>query len=62
MMAGLKRIREAAQRDNRLQFTSLLHHVTEELLWDSYLALKRLAAPGIDEVIWQEYYANARGQ
>jgi group II intron reverse transcriptase/maturase len=59
MTGGLERVREAAIRDGRMQFTALLHHVCPELLWDGYMALKRLAAPGVDEVTWQEYYEDA---
>src|SRR5450755_3618482 len=33
---GLDRVREAARRDGKLRFTALLHHVTVDLLWDSY--------------------------
>jgi len=33
----------------------LLHHITVELLEQSYYALKRKAAPGIDGVTWQAY-------
>jgi RNA-directed DNA polymerase len=52
---GLDRVREAAKRDGKLQFTALLHHVTIELLRDSYLRLKKKAAPGVDGVTWKEY-------
>src|SRR5581483_3926890 len=52
---GLARVREAARRDKRAQFTALLHHVTVDLLRESYHALKRGAAPGIDGVTWQQY-------
>jgi RNA-directed DNA polymerase len=52
---GLDRIREAAARDGNLRFTSLMHHITEEMLRDAYNALKRDAASGVDEVTWQEY-------
>src|SRR5207245_8826661 len=48
-------VREAARRDKRTRFTALLHHVTVQLLRDSYYALKREAAPGVDGVTWQEY-------
>jgi hypothetical protein len=41
--------------DKRTRFTALLHQVTSELLRDSYYALKREAAPGVDGVRWQEY-------
>jgi RNA-directed DNA polymerase len=33
----------------------LLHHLTINLLRDSFYALKRQAAPGVDGVSWQEY-------
>jgi RNA-directed DNA polymerase len=52
---GLDRIREAAARDRNLRFTSLMHHITEELLREAYYALKRDAATGVDDVTWHEY-------
>ena len=54
-LSGLHRVREAARRDKRLQFTALLHHVTVSLLLSSFYALKREAAPGVDGVTWQDY-------
>src|SRR5436309_15322760 len=54
-LAGLQRVREAAKRDKRLRFTALLHHVSVALLTDSFYALKREAAPGVDGLTWQEY-------
>lgn len=52
---GLQGVREAAQRDKGLRFTTLLHHVNEQLLLDSFYLLKRQAAPGVDGVTWREY-------
>ena len=52
---GLLGVREAAHRDKKLRFTALLHHVTVDLLRQSYLALKRKAAPGVDGVTWMAY-------
>jgi RNA-directed DNA polymerase len=52
---GLDRIREAAERDRNLRFTNLMHHLTAELLRESYGALKHNAAAGVDDVTWQEY-------
>jgi len=52
---GLRGVREAAQRDKGLRFTTLLHHVNEQLLLDSFYLLKRQAAPGVDRVTWGEY-------
>ena len=33
----------------------MLHHLTVDLLRESFDALKRKAAPGVDGVTWQEY-------
>jgi RNA-directed DNA polymerase len=48
-------VREAAKKRRQERFTALLHHVSVDLLLDSYYALKRQAAPGVDGVTWQEY-------
>jgi group II intron reverse transcriptase/maturase len=53
--SGLLGVRKAARKDKRIQFTALLHHATVALLWDSFYALKRDAAPGVDAVTWKEY-------
>ena len=58
MSPGLQRVRTAARKDTDARFTSLLHHVTVSELKDSYLALKRQAAAGIDGVTWSEYKKN----
>jgi len=52
---GLWGVREAAKRDKKMQFTALLHHISPEMLRDSYFELKRSAAPGIDGVTWHAY-------
>ncbi len=52
---GLMRVREAAKDNKEMKFTALLHHLTVDLLRDSFYALKRKAAPGVDGVTWQEY-------
>lgn len=52
---GLQGVREAARRDRRARFTSLLHHVTIEWLRESFYSLNKRAAPGVDGVTWQEY-------
>jgi group II intron reverse transcriptase/maturase len=52
---GLDRVREAARLDGKLQFTALLHHVDVDLLRESYRALKRGAAPGVDGTTWEDY-------
>jgi RNA-directed DNA polymerase len=52
---GLLGIREAAQKDNKLKFTSLLHHLTPELLYASFFDLKKQAAAGVDGETWRDY-------
>ena len=54
-MNGLDRIGEAARRDTTIRFTSLMHHVTNNLLREAYAALKRDAASGVDDETWQQY-------
>lgn len=53
--SALERVRKVAQREKRMRFTALLHHVTIDLLRVSFFALKRSAAPGVDRVTWQKY-------
>jgi hypothetical protein len=60
-LSGLDRIREAAKKDKNLRFTSLMHHITIDLLREAYKALKRNAAPGIDDVTWQQYGEELEG-
>jgi hypothetical protein len=52
---GLLGVRDAAQKDKKLTFTSVLHHITPELLRASFFALKKHAAPGIDGETWRDY-------
>jgi RNA-directed DNA polymerase len=52
---GLARVRQAARERRQEQFTALLHHLTVDLLRDSFYALKRHVAPGVDGVTWQAY-------
>ncbi len=53
---GLDGVRQKAESDNNVKFTSLLHHVTATLLRESYYQLKKDAAAGVDEETWIEYY------
>jgi group II intron reverse transcriptase/maturase len=48
-------VRVAAYKDKRTRFTALLHHVNVDLLRESFLTLKRQAAPGVDGVTWKDY-------
>jgi len=53
--SGLDRVRQAAKKDKKVRFTTLLHHVDIDLLRSSYSGLKKQAAAGVDGVTWQEY-------
>jgi RNA-directed DNA polymerase len=55
---GLDRVRQAARQRKKEKFTALLHHVDVDLLRESFLALKRKAAPGVDGLTWQAYAAD----
>ena len=56
---GLDGVREAARAakaaGKEVRFTALLHHVTPQLLRDSFMQLKRDAAAGVEGVKWREY-------
>jgi hypothetical protein len=53
--AGLEGVREVARKSKEVRFTALMHHITPALLADSFMQLKKTAAPGIDGVTWQDY-------
>src|SRR5713101_6060902 len=52
---GLAGVRRVARDNKEMKFTALLHHLTVDLLRESFYSLKRKAAPGVDGVTWQEY-------
>src|SRR6201985_3145768 len=52
---GLDGVRQKARDNKQEQFTALLHHLTVDLLRESFYALKRHAATGVDGVSWQQY-------
>src|SRR6266540_2383165 len=52
---GLDGVRRTAREKKQERFTALLHHLSVELLRDSFYALQRKASPGIDGVTWAEY-------
>ncbi len=51
---GLDGVREAAQAHKaagkKVRFTALMHHITPQLLVDSFMHLKKSAAAGVDGV------------
>ena len=52
---GWASVRKAAREHKEMRFTALLHHLTVDLLRESFYSLKKRAAPGVDGVTWQEY-------
>ena len=55
---ALGRIRQAARQRKKERFTSLLHHISTDLLRLAFFELKRNAAPGVDGLTWQDYEAD----
>src|ERR1700740_2147092 len=58
---ALARIRQAAKQRKKERFTSLLHHVSVDLLRLSFFALKKDAAPGVDGLAWRDYETSLEG-
>jgi len=52
---GLRGVRQRAIDNKRERFTALLHHLTIDLLRESYFALQRKAAAGVDGLTWEQY-------
>src|ERR1700674_813145 len=59
---GLSGVRQVARERREERFTALLHHLSVDLLRDSFYALQRRAAPGVDGVRWKEYEAGLEGR
>jgi len=55
MLTGLERVRRTAKEDRQARFTALLHHLTVELLRESFLGVKKKAAAGVDGQTWKQY-------
>ena len=49
------RIREALTRNKTERLTTLLHHITLDVLRAGFFSLKKTAAPGIDGMTWVHY-------
>ena len=58
----LGRIREAARRDRGQRFTSLMHHLSPQLLRESFYGLRKNAAAGVDKQTWHEYKQELEGR
>jgi retron-type reverse transcriptase len=59
---GLAGVRKVAKERKQERFTTLLHHLTHDLLRTSFYALKKNAAPGVDGVTWQQYEEGLEGR
>src|ERR1700751_1369845 len=54
--SALERVRQAANKDKKMRFTALLHHIYNlETLRMAYFRLKKEAAPGVDGETWRHY-------
>lgn len=49
------KVREAARSNKGMQFMAFPHHITPQLLAQSFYALRRDAAVGVDGMSWREY-------
>jgi len=52
---ALERIRKVAKERKKEKFTALFHHISIELLEQSFFELKEDAAPGVDRLTWTDY-------
>src|SRR5678815_4341146 len=56
VQSALQRKRQAAVKDKKVKFTSLMHHIYNlSMLREAYYGLKRDAAPGVDGETWRLY-------
>ncbi len=55
MSAGLERIAEKAKAKPRERFTALAHHLSEEMLKETFVRMNQRGAPGVDRVSMAEY-------
>jgi RNA-directed DNA polymerase len=54
---ALARIRQTARQRKKERFTTLLHHVSVDLLRQAFFEIKKDAAPGVDGLTRQDYEA-----
>jgi group II intron reverse transcriptase/maturase len=55
---ALDRVRQAARQRKKEKFTALFHHLSIDLFREAFIALKRDAAPGVDDLTWRAYAAD----
>jgi len=51
---ALERIRKAAKARKKERFTALFHHISIDLLEQAFYELKENAAPGVDQLTWND--------
>lgn len=61
MSTELERISKRAKQDHTLQFTSLAHLLTVEMLGEAYHRLRKDASPGVDGITTEEYEQDLAG-
>jgi hypothetical protein len=59
---ALERIRKVARERKKERFTALFHHISIELLEQSFFELEENAAPGVDRLTWTDYEADLECQ
>ena len=60
--SALEQVRQAAEKDKKLRFTALLHHIYNlDTLRMAYFSLKKEAAPGVDGETWRHYGEQREG-
>ena len=62
MSQGLASVRQVARERKQEKFTALLHHLTINLLRDSFQSIKKDAAAGVDGMSWIEYEKGMEGR
>lgn len=59
VQSALDRVRQIAKSDKKIQFTNLMHHVSNiDRLRACYFSMKRSAAAGVDGETWKSYGEN----
>lgn len=48
MTTGLERIAAKARKEPKFQFSSLAHHISEEMVWKNLCKIPSSTAPGVD--------------
>src|SRR5690348_13743805 len=55
---ALERIRKVARERRKERFTALFHHISVDLLVETFSELNEDAAPGVDRLTWKDYEAD----